>query len=148
MFAIFEDCINSQGFEVIERQPLEAIAVKTVKKGVVDYVKLCVPCLSQKTKFISFKFCIVESKGSRVERVEFRGLTGDSKTLDELFEYFKKVIEKKEGIYGKSDCIRNSKRIESFSGSSTKYTVLSDKTYHEDQSGIEIESNRIVYINK
>ena len=43
------------------------------------------------------KFCIVESKGSRVERVEFRGLTGDSKTLDELFEYFKKVIEKKEG---------------------------------------------------
>jgi hypothetical protein len=42
---------------------------------------------------------ITEIKNNRVEKVEFKALTGNSKLLDDLFNYFKLTIERKEGLY-------------------------------------------------
>lgn len=83
LFLIFESCINQQGYEIIERQPLEAIAVKTSKKGIVDLMKLCVPCLNNNSKHISFKFVITEAKTARVEKFEFKSLTGTAQAINQ-----------------------------------------------------------------
>ena len=71
-------------------------------------VKYLMPCVKSNSsnQFISFKFTIVESKPNRVEKIEFKGLTGHTKLLEDLFQVFKKRLEKKEGICGKTDVIK------------------------------------------
>jgi oligoribonuclease NrnB/cAMP/cGMP phosphodiesterase (DHH superfamily) len=92
---------------------------------------------------------ITEIKNNRVEKVEFKALTGNSKLLDDLFNYFKLTIERKEGICGKSEFVSNKKYMAIHQKKSQSgYSTLNEKTYHEEASGIEMESNRIVFINK
>lgn len=153
IFALIEDCILANSFEIIERQPYEAIAIRNAGKGLIDVVKLCVPCMNKNAKHTSFKFVIHESQDGKVSKVEFKCLVGSTKTVNDLFEFFKKQIEKKQGISGKSDFVKN-KKSEYLKGSkdnqkSTAYQQIGNIELNDDKSEtIEMESNKIVHINK
>jgi len=153
MFGMIEDCILKYGFEIIERQPYEAIAIRNQSKGIIDVMKLCVPCISKNSKHTSFKFVIHENQDGRVSKVDFKCLVGSTKTVNEFFENFKKQIEKKEGISGKSEFVKN-KKSEYLKGTSNtnkdnSYRQLNIiDTYDESGAAIEMESNKIVHINK
>ena len=111
MFSLFETCIIiEKGYEIIDRTPQEAIIVKIPKKSCFSSIRQICPCFGEKPEVQSFKFVIHSGKNNRVDKIIFKGLTGSVKSIDDLFDYFKLAMAKKDGIMGKGDYYQLAKK--------------------------------------